>query len=165
MGTWGKGHTKSQGRREGSSSIHIQSSGQLSKPPTRCQSVPPPSPPRDRLHRPIIKNIRDLFGLTRTQPTGTPIYVDVGELYFEAGSKWSHFHIDELPRYDMKDCPVPLLLRSEGLRKAIASAGGAMRSETEHYRVGYFLFFSSRSLWLPLATKKCRRNGKSYNLY
>lgn len=74
-------------RREGSSSIHIQSSGQLSKPPTRCQSVPPPPPPGDRLHRPIIKNIRDLFGLTQTQPTGTPIYVDVGELYFEAGSK------------------------------------------------------------------------------
>lgn len=64
-------HEKPTGKREGSSSIHIQSSGQLSKPPTRYQSVPPPPPPGDRLHRPIIKNIRDLFGLTRTQPSGT----------------------------------------------------------------------------------------------
>lgn len=80
-------HEKPSGGKEGNSSIHIQSSGQLSKPPTRYQSVPTPPPPGDRLHRPIIKNIRDLFGLTRTQPTGTPIYVDVGELYFEAGSK------------------------------------------------------------------------------
>lgn len=154
-GSTRKGHEeleREEGRKrphpvEWSAIENLLSAAILSHPPGR------PAPSTNNKKYTISSGSR-----TRTQPTGTPIYVDVGELYFEAGSKWSHFHIDELTRYDMKDCPVPLLPHDEGAEKGHRASGEGgrheIRNETLSSRV--FSFFFRRDLY----DHRLRKNGE-----
>lgn len=87
----------------------MDSSGQLSKPPTTV-----------RLEGTIVQTSDH----GKMKKNSTYLHKSV-RIILVAGSKRSHFHIDELLRCDMKEWPPCLLLRaSEGWRKRISKVLG-----------------------------------------
>lgn len=64
----------------------------------------------------------------------------------------------------MKDCPVPLLPRSEGLRKAIAPAGGRheIRNGTLSSRIFFSFFFVEIFMIAAWCDEETQKNRGSF---